>query len=107
MILKLKVNLGNGYIYGRASTNQKSYKINIQEDSESHMVLPKELQINSKEGLIFFTTEKGTGISLQLNFEEIETDMILVYTDIDKLTKLVKSPCSNGNKIIQNRQIFF
>ena len=91
MILKLKVNLGNGYIYGRASNNQKSYKIKIQEDSDSHMVLPKELQINSKEGSILFTTETGVYISLQLSFEEIETDMILVYTDIDKLVKLSKN----------------
>ena len=90
-ILTLKVNLGNGYIYGRASINQKSYKINIQEDSESHMVLPKELQINSKEGLISFKTETGFDIRLHLSLEEIDTDMILVYTDIDKLTKLAKN----------------
>ena len=91
MILNLNVNLGNGYIHGSASNNQKSYKINIQEDSDSHMVLPKELQINSKEGSVLFTTKAGYNISLQLSFEEIETDMILVYTDIDKLVKLSKN----------------
>ena len=91
LILTLKVNLGNGYIHGRASTNQKSFKINIQEDSESHMVLPKELQINSKEGLISFKTETGFDIRLHSSLEEIDTDMILVYTDIDKLTKLAKN----------------
>ena len=91
MILTLKVNLGNGHIYGTASNNQNSYKINIQEDSESHMVLPKELQISSKEGSIFFKTETGYDIPLQVSLEEIETDMILVYTDIDKLTKLAKN----------------
>jgi hypothetical protein len=88
LILRLKVNLGNGYVFGEASNNQKSYKINIQEDLENHIVFPKELQINSKGGLILFTTEKGNDISLQTRFEEKETDMILVYTNIDKLVNL-------------------
>ena len=54
MILNLEVSLGNGYIHGIASSNQKSYKINIQEGSEIHMVLPEELQVSSKEGFDFF-----------------------------------------------------
>ncbi|MDF0680025.1 MAG: hypothetical protein P0116_03575 [Candidatus Nitrosocosmicus sp.] len=91
MILNLKVDLGNGYIHGIASNNQKSFKINIQEGSEIHMVIPEELQVNSKEGSIFFTTEAGYDISLQLNFKKLETDMILVYTDIDTLMKLAKN----------------
>ena len=90
MILNLKVNLGNGYIHGVASNNQKSFKINIQEGSEIHMVIPEELQVNSKEGSIFFTTEAGYDISLQLSFKKLETDMILIYTDIDTLMKLAK-----------------
>ena len=90
MILNLKVDLGNGYIYGIASNNQKSFKINIQEGSEIHMVIPEELQVNSKEGSIFFTTEAGYDISLQLSFKKLETDMILIYTDIDTLMKLAK-----------------
>ena len=90
MILNLKVNLGNGYIHGIASNNQKSFKINIQEGSEIHMVIPEELQVNSKEGSIFFTTEAGYDISLQLSFKKLETDMILIYTDIDTLMKLAK-----------------
>ena len=91
MILILEVTLGNGYIYGRASNNQKSYKINIQEALESHMVLPKELQIRSKEESILFETETGYNISLQLSIKEVETDMILVYADIDALMKLAKN----------------
>lgn len=90
MILNLKVDLGNGYIHGIASNNQKSFKINIQEGSEVHMVIPEELQVNSKEGSIFFTTEAGYDISLQLSFKKLETDMILIYTDIDTLMKLAK-----------------
>ena len=90
MILNLKVDLGNGYIHGMASNNQKSFKINIQEGSEIHMVIPEELQVNSKEGSIFFTTEAGYDISLQLSFKKLETDMILIYTDIDTLMKLAK-----------------
>jgi len=90
MILNLKVDLGNGYIHGIASNNQKSFKINIQEGSEIHMVIPEELQVNSKEGSIFFTTEAGYDISLQLSFKKLETDMILIYTDIDTLMKLAK-----------------
>ena len=90
MILNIKVNLGNGYIHGIASNNQKSFKINIQEGSEIHMVIPEELQVNSKEGSIFFTTEAGYDISLQLSFKKLETDMILIYTDIDTLMKLAK-----------------
>ncbi len=90
MILNLKVNLGNGYIHGIASNNQKSFKINIQEGSEIHMVIPEELQVNSKEGSIFFTTEAGYDITLQLSFKKLETDMILIYTDIDTLMKLAK-----------------
>lgn len=91
MILNLKVDLGNGYIHGIASNNQKSFKINIQEGSEVHMVIPEELQVNSKEGSIFFTTEAGYDISLQLSFKKLETDMILIYTDIDTLMKLAKN----------------
>ena len=91
MILNIKVNLGNGYIHGIASNNQKSFKINIQEGSEIHMVIPEELQVNSKEGSIFFTTEAGYDISLQLSFKKLETDMILIYTDIDTLMKLANN----------------
>ncbi len=91
MILNLKVSLGNGYIHGIASNMQKSFKINIQEASEIHVVLPEELQVNSKEGSIFFTTETGYDISLQLSFKKLETDMILVYIDIDTLMKLAKN----------------
>ena len=91
MILNLKVDLGNGYIHGIASNNQKSFKINIQEGSEVHMVIPEELQVNAKEGSIFFTTEAGYDISLQLSFKKLETDMILIYTDIDTLMKLAKN----------------
>jgi hypothetical protein len=91
MILNLKVDLGNGYIHGIASNNQKSFKINIQEGSEIHMVIPEELQVNSKEGSIFFTTEAGYDISLQLSFKKLETDMILIYTDIDTLMKLANN----------------
>lgn len=91
MILNLKVSLGNGYVHGIASNIQKSYKINIQEGSEIHMVLPEELQISFKEGSIFFTTESGEDISLKLSIKKMETDMILVYTDIDTLMKLAKN----------------
>lgn len=91
MILNLKVDLGNGYIHGIASNNQKSFKINIQEGSEIHMVIPEELQVNSKEGSIFFTTEAGYDISLQLSFKKLETDMILIYTDINTLMKLANN----------------
>jgi hypothetical protein len=91
MILNLEVSLGNGYIHGIASDIQKSYKINIQESSEIYVVLPIELQVSSKEGSIFFTTEAGYDISLQLGFKKIETDMILVYIDIDTLMKLAKN----------------
>ena len=91
MILNLKVDLGNGYIHGIASNNQKSFKINIQEGSEIHMVIPDELQVDSKEGSIFFTTEAGYDISLQLSFKKLETDMILIYTDIDTLMKFAKN----------------
>jgi len=91
MILNLKVDLGNGYIHGIASNNQKSFKINIQEGSEIHMVIPEELQVDSKEGSIFFTTEAGYDISLQLSFKKLETDMILIYTDIDTLMELAKN----------------
>jgi len=90
MILNLKVDFGNGYIHGIASNNQKSFKINIQKGSEIHMVIPEELQVDSKEGSIFFTTEAGYDISLQLSFKKLETDMILIYTDIDTLMKLAK-----------------
>src|ERR1044072_6570100 len=92
MILNLEVNLGNGSIDGIASGTEKSYKIHIQEGSEIHVVIPEELQVSSKEGSIFFATETGYNISLQLSFKKMETDMILIYTDIDTLMKLAKNP---------------
>ena len=60
MILNLEVNLGNGYIHGIASSTQKSYKINIQEGSEIHMVIPEELQVSSKENEIFLQLKQDT-----------------------------------------------
>lgn len=91
MILNLKVNLGNGYVHGIASNFQKSYKINIQEGSKIHMVVPEDLQISSNEGSIVFSTETGYDIPMQLSFKKVETDMILVYADIDTLMKLAKN----------------
>ncbi len=53
------------------------------------MVLPEELQVLKKDR--FFTSETGYDTSLQLSIKKMETDMILIYTNIDTLTKLANN----------------
>ena len=90
MKLSLKVNLGNGYIYGTAYSDSKAYKINIQESLEAKLILPDELQIGSTQGTILFETEKRKEVSVQSKFRSEGTDMILLYTDIHTLMNLTK-----------------
>ena len=90
MKLNLKVNLGNGYIYGTASNDSKAYKINIQESLEAKLILPDELQIGSTQGSLIFGTEKRKEVSIQCKVRNEETDMILLYTDIQTLMNLTK-----------------
>lgn len=84
------MNLGNGYIYGTASSDSKAYKINIQESLEAMLILPDELQIGSARGSLFFETEKRKEVSIQCKVKNEETDMILLYTDIQTLMNLTK-----------------
>lgn len=88
--LNLTVNLGDGYIYGSAYIGSKSFKINIQESLENKLIIPDELQIESRLGYVLFETEKRKEVKIQCKIIDEATDMILVYTDIQTLMNLTK-----------------
>jgi hypothetical protein len=89
--LDLKINIGNGNLYGRASNDQSSYRINIQEASEKKIIIPTELRSKSRQGPILFETETGNEVYADCSIiKQEEIDMILLYTDIDTLIKLTK-----------------
>jgi hypothetical protein len=89
--LDLKINIGNGNLYGRASNDQNSYRINIQEALEKKLIIPTELHAKSRQGSILFETETGNEVYADCSIiKQEEIDMILLYTDIDTLIKLTK-----------------
>jgi hypothetical protein len=68
----------------------KSYKINIQESLENKLILPNELQIESRQGSVLFETEKRKEVTVKCEIVDEPTDMILLYTDIQTLMNLTK-----------------
>jgi hypothetical protein len=60
MIIDLKLNLGDGSLYGNASiNNESSYEINNQEGIDSTTIIPEELDMNLGQAVISFNTGNG------------------------------------------------
>jgi hypothetical protein len=60
VIINLKLNLGDGSLYGNASINgDSSFEINIQEGIDSSTIIPNDLKVNPGQAMISFNTENG------------------------------------------------
>jgi hypothetical protein len=91
VIFNLKLTLGDGYLYGNATGNSMTYKINIQEGTDSTLIVPNDLKSHTGSALMSFYTEtEKNQILVRGNVKEEDTDMIQLYTNIDTLAELTK-----------------
>ena len=68
-----------------------TYNINIQEGRESTLIVPTNLKSYTGQALISFDTEtEKNKILVSGNVKQEDTDMILLYTNIDTLVELTK-----------------
>jgi hypothetical protein len=90
--LNLNLNLGDGYLYGDATTTEYiSYKINIQQGwPDTTLIVPTDLNQNPGQKSISFYTESGNQILLRGNVKNEDTDMIRLFTNLDTLEQLTK-----------------
>jgi len=91
MIINLKLNLGDGSLYGNANiNNESSFEINIQEGIDSTIIIPEDLNTNPGQAEISFNTENGKRIIVKSNVKKEDTDMIQIFTNLDTLVALTK-----------------
>lgn len=88
----LTISIGNGYLYGEASTLYGSYKINIQEGTDNIAILPSDLDVVAGLTTISFHSGSKDEIPFQCEVKTEETDMIQFFTSLDTLVKLTKNP---------------
>ena len=88
----LNISIGNGYLYGEASTLYGSYKINIQEGTDNIAILPSDLDVVAGLTTISFHSDNVDEIPFQCEVKTEETDMIQFFTSLDTLVKLTKNP---------------
>ena len=90
-IFNLKLSIGDGSLQGDATTNAMTYKINIQEGTDSTLIIPDDLESYIGRALISFDTEtEKNKILVKGNVKKEDTDMILLYTNLDTLVELTK-----------------
>ena len=78
-------------IYGDATTDSLSYKINIQQGwPDTALIVPSDLEMNARRVLITFDTEKGNQILVKAKLKNEDTDMIRLFTDLETLVDLTK-----------------
>ncbi len=91
MIINLKLNIGDGSLYGNAIINNKSsFKVNIQEGIDSTAIIPDDLNANPGQAVIFFNTENGKLVQVRSNVRKEDTDMIQIFTNLETLVELTK-----------------
>jgi hypothetical protein len=94
MIFDLNLLLGDGSLYGNATANSMTYKINIQEGLDPTLIVPADLKADTiGQSLISFDTgsEEKKQIVMKGNVKVEEgTDMIRLYTNMDTLVELTK-----------------
>ena len=92
MIINLKLNLGDGSLYGNANiNNESSFEINIQEGIDSTTIIPNDLNANPGRAVISFNTENGKRVLVTSNVRKEDTDMIQIFTNLDTLVELTKN----------------
>ena len=92
MIINLKLNLGDGSLYGNTSINgDSSFEINIQEGIDSSTFIPNGLSINPGQAMISFNTENGKLVQVRSNVRKEDTDMIQIFTNLETLVELTKN----------------
>jgi len=92
VLINLKLNLGDGSLYGNANVNnESSFEINIQEGIDSTTIIPDHLNVNLGRAMISFNTENGKLVQVTSNVRKEDTDMIQVFTNLDTLVKLTKN----------------
>jgi hypothetical protein len=91
-IFNLELSIGDGSLQGNATTDSMTYNINIQEGTDSTLIVPDELKSFTGQALISFdtATEKNK-IHVRGNLKKEGIDMILLYTNLDTLTELTKT----------------
>ena len=66
-------------------------KINIQEGTDSTLIVPNDLKSDLGRALISFGTEtEKNQVFVKGNVKKEDTDMILLYTNLDTLVELTK-----------------
>lgn len=91
MIFNLKLTIGDGSLQGSATTNSMTYKINIQEGTDSTLIVPDDLKSGTGRALISFGTEtEKNQVLVRGSVKEEDTDMIQLYTNLDTLVELTK-----------------
>jgi hypothetical protein len=92
VIINLKLNLGDGSLYGNASINsESSFEINIQEGIDSTTIIPNDLNVNPGQTTISFNTENGKLVQVRCDVRKEDTDMIQIFTSLDTLVELTKN----------------
>jgi hypothetical protein len=92
-IFNLNLSIGDGSVQGNATTgNSMTYNINIQEGTDSALIVPDELKSFTGQALISFdtATEKNK-ILVRGNLKKEGIDMILLYTNLDTLEELTRT----------------
>jgi hypothetical protein len=91
VIFNLKLTIGDGSLQGSATTNSITYKINIQEGTDSTLIVPDDLKSDTGRALISFGTEtEKNQVLVRGNVKQEDTDMIQLYTNLDTLVELTK-----------------
>jgi hypothetical protein len=89
MKLNLNLNLGDGYLYGDATTESSSYKIKIQQGwPDTALIMPTGLNQNPGQKSISFYTESGNQILLRGYMKNEDTDMIRLLLTLALLIRL-------------------
>ena len=71
VIINLKLNLGDGSLYGNAITNnESSFEINIQEGIDSTTIIPDDLNATPGQAVISFNTENGKRVLVTSNVKK-------------------------------------
>ena len=80
VIINLKLNLGDGSLYGNVIiNNESSFEINIQEGIDSTTIIPDDLNANPGQAVISFNTENGKQVSVTSNVKKEDTDDPDIY----------------------------
>ena len=89
--IHLKLSIGDGSLQGDATTNAMTYKINIQEGTDSTLIIPDDLESYIGRALISFDTKTEKNKVLVIgDMKGEETDLIQLYTNLDTLVNLTK-----------------